>query len=352
MKRSILYIIMCMASLAVTAQTQFRTQELQRLATAVALDAQSVPEGWSHPTASDIRLTVHMGQNTIDHIGLCLFSDELRSMDKSPVFDFLERYFLQLKYPPQSQTLSNMIRDDQFRFVNGSLETVGNILSTDGFTYSCDNHRYEATWTRNGATLLAVSFPVEYELISGENKIEAEDNLQADIRRTTISQTPDTAGQAKAATYISNDFSNRLYYIKGGLVSDSRHPVETAANMMLSQGTAGSYTIRLTQLSYGFRKTTFDVPLRQWIAFCRQHGCELYFGVEDVDQEGNTDCVVMAVNTAENYNHVLTVRIPHHVIDAKAGIIEARLYPYVPMHNVQNLFAAYRKSNPKTFVSK
>ncbi len=339
-----------MAIFQVMAQTRFRTQELERLAASVSLDAQSLPEGWSHPTASDIRLTVHKEDKTIDHIGLCLFSDELRSVGKSPIFDFLERYFLQLKFPPKSKTLSNMIRDDQFRFIMGTLENVNSLEPSDVFSYSYDNHRYEASWSRNGTTQLAVSFPVEYELISGENKIEAEDNLQADIRRSVISQ--ESTRQEKVNTYISKAFSNRLYYIKGELVSDARHPVETAANMMLNQNTDGDYAIHITQLCYGFRKTEFDVPLRQWIAFCQNHGCELYFGLENTDLEGQTNCVVMAVNTAENYNHVLTVSIPHEVIEAKTGIVEARLYPYVPTHNVLNLFAAYRKSNPKTFVSR
>lgn len=338
-----------MASLLAMAQTGFRTQELERLATAVSLDAQALPEGWSHPTASNLRLTVHTMDKTVDHIGLYLFSDEIRSAGKSPVFDFLERYFLQLKYPPKMKSMANMIRDDQFRFITGTLETINDIQSTDGFSYSYDKHRYEATWSRNGSTLLAVSFPVEYELISGENKIEAEDNLQGDIRRTAISERHPSNQNDSCYT---SDFRNRLYLSDGALIVDSRHPLESAANMMLSQQASGDCTIRMNQVSYGFRKTTFEVPLRQWISFCQNHGCELYFGVEQMTSEGDVDCVVLAVNTSENYNHVLTVRIPQGVIDAKTGIIEARLYPYVPTHNVLNLFAAYRKSNPKTFVRK
>ena len=101
MNRNILYIIMCLVALSASAKTSFRTAELGRLAQVLALDTEILPEGYSHPMAKGIRLTVHQTEQTVDHIGLYLFNEDLRSVGKSPIFDFLERYFLQLKYPPQ-----------------------------------------------------------------------------------------------------------------------------------------------------------------------------------------------------------------------------------------------------------
>jgi len=352
MKQSILYIIICLTVvLPVSAKTSFRTAELERLAKVLELDTDLLTEGYSHPTAQGCSLTVHQSEQTIDHIGLYLFTEEIRQTGKSPVFDFLERYFLQLKYPPLLKSTSNMIRDDQFKFLTGSLGTVSEILLTDVFSYSFDNHNYQATWSRNDQPLLSVTFPVEYELISGENKIEAEDNLLADIRSTKVDVSKEKPF-SKNDHYLSKDITNRTYLQRGKLVSDVHHPAESAANMMLSLHTEGSFNIKITQLCYGFRKTVFEVPLRQWIAFCQSHGCELFFGIEDVSDEGSVNGVVLAVNESENYNHVLTVNIPTDILDSKSGTIEARLYPYVPTHNVRNLFAAFRKSNPKTFVSK
>ena len=352
MKRTFLYIVIgIMVVLTAMAQPRFRTTELRRLANVLALDAITLPEGYSHPTAKGLSLTAHVKEQTIDHIGLQLFNDELRTTAGSPIFDFLERYFLQLKYPPTVKTASNMIRDDEFRFVTGSMAVIDQLRPTDDFTFSNDNHRYTATWSREGRILLSVSFPVEYELISGENKIEAEENLQADVQQTALPTfLPDDS--QRDDHYINDCFSNRLYYQKGRLIANSQHPIETAANMMLSIHAKGRYDISLTQISYGFQKKAFQVPFHQWIAFCRNNGCQLYFGVENIGSEGEVNAVVLAVNGAENYNHVLTVTIPAEVIGRRQGVIEARLYPYVPMHNVQNMFANYRKSNPKTFVSR
>ena len=89
MKR-LLYIIICLALvLSASAKPSFRTSELERLAQALALDIDALPEGYSHPTANGLRLTVHQTDETIDHIGMYLFSEEMRQMGKSPIFDFL-----------------------------------------------------------------------------------------------------------------------------------------------------------------------------------------------------------------------------------------------------------------------
>ena len=351
MKRSILNIIGLLLVLTVSAKASFRTSELERLAQVLALDVQNLPDGYSHPTANSLRLTVHQTDLTIDHIGLYLFTEEMRQLGKSPIFDFLERYFLQLKYPPQVKSMSNMIRDDQFKFLAGNIETVDRLLPTDRFSFSNDNHLYQATWSRDDTTLLSVSFPVEYELISGVNKIEAEDHLVSDVKKTKV-VVPSGKPVVKKDHYLAEVFSNRIYPSKGGLIVSEKHPAESAANMMLSLQTKGDYQIRITQVSYGFKKTVFEVPLKQWIAFCQSQGCELYFGLEKLFDDSGVECVVMAVNTAENYNHVLTAEIPSDLMESQHGTIEARLYPYVPTHNVFNMFAAYRKSNPKTFVSK
>ena len=243
-----------------------------------------------------------------------------------------------------------MLRDDQFRFLKGSLSTIDDIRPTDDFTFTNDNHRYTATWNRGSKVLLSVSFPVEYELISGENKIEAENNLLSDIKNTVVKSAKKDS--QRNDTYINDCFSNRLYYYQGKLISNSNHPAETLANMMLSTQTRGQYDINVTQISYGFQKKIFQVPLRQWIAFCQNSGCQLYFGIDEMNEKGDISAVVLAVNQAENYNHVLTISTNTEVIDAEEGIIETRLYPYVPTHNVLNMFANYRKSNPKTIVKR
>ena len=340
-------------TVVVPAQITYRTQELQRLVTSLSVDASMLKDGCNYLMVKDQPVVVRVNDSTVEHVGFRLFPEDIRNIDKSPVFDFLERYFLQLTYPPVVKTSSMMLRDDQFKFVKGSLAMVRQIQPTDGFSYNYDRYRYVATWSREGKTLLAVSFPVEYELRSGENKIEAENLLMTDIQNTPIHEEKDIISEFRNETYITDLFSNRLYFREGELLCHADHPAESAANMMLTPNTPGDYQLHVTQRMYGFRKTDFTVPLRQWISFCQDHGCKLFFGTEDIHTNGIVDAVVIAVNKAENYNHVLSVSIPPQVIGEQKGTIEAQLYPYVPTHNVMNLFSnVYKKSNKKTYLNK
>ena len=351
MYKRLIYIILGVAlMLKASAQVNYRTAELQRLSKLLAVDQATLKDGYNYLTVNGQQVIVTVKGNTVNHIGLRLFGESTRNLDNTPVFDFLERYFLQLKYPPMVKTAQKMISDDQFQFVKGSLKTVDDIRPTDGFGFHYDKRQYTASWNRDGQPLLTVSFPVEYELISGENKIEAENNLLADIKRTEVKDV--TCKTAHDSHYINENFSNRLYYQKGELVSSVRHPAESVSNILLSLKAKGQYDLKVTQVSYGFKKTVFNVPLRQWIAFCQNSGCVLYVGIEDISEKGEVSAVVLAVNEAENYNHVLTVTIPQETIHDKKGSLNARLYPYVPTHNVKSLFAEFRKSNPKTFVAK
>lgn len=350
MKRLIYTIIGIVFVLSASAQISYRTAELRRLSNVLAVDESALREGYNYLKFNNQQIIVTVKDHTVTHIGLRLFAEGTRHLDDTPVFDFLERYFLQLKYPPTVKTAQKMISDDQFHFTTGSLKTVDDLQPTDGFGFNYDKRQYTATWDRDGQPLLSVTFPVEYELISGENKIEAENNLLADIKRTEVKDVAKKS--AHDSHYINDNFSNRLYYQKGELVSSVRHPAETASNMLLSLKAKGQYDLKVTQVSYGFKKTVFNVPLRQWIAFCQNNGCHLYVGIEDISEKGEVKAVVLAVNEAENYNHVLTVTIPQETIHNKKGSLEARLYPYVPTHNVKSLFAEFRKSNPKTFVTK
>lgn len=334
------------------AQVGYRTSELKRLATVLEIDESQLPaDGYQYLTSKGRQITVCTKDHQVSHIGLKLFDEEMRRLDKSPVLDFLERYFLQLSYSPVAMTKMRMVSDDQFRFLKGSLATVSEIRHTDSFSYSLEHNTYTARWNRAGKNLLEVSFPAEYELISGENKREAEDNIKADILRTVI--TVDTVNEASASGsyYILPEMTSRLYFRNGKLLESSLHQEQSVANMMLTTATDGNYILALTQLSYGFKKTDFEVPLKQWITFCRNSGCQLYFGVDHVEKDGTVSGLVLAVNEQENYNHVLTVEVPMAVLAQKSGRVEARLYPYIPTHNVKALFAKMKTSNEKEINS-
>ena len=144
-------------AVAAYAQVAYRTADLKRLAAVLTLDEDSfTDDGYHYLTADRQRVVVGVKGGVVCHIGLQLFKEEVRSIDNPPVFEFLERYFLQLTYPPQAKTKASMVQDDQFRFLTGSLQTVKSLLPTDDFSCALDHNSYRARWSRNGKDLLEV----------------------------------------------------------------------------------------------------------------------------------------------------------------------------------------------------
>ena len=358
----IIVYLFCLAPLGTWAETTYRSTEIKRLVDILQLKVDSLHEGTNifHLNNHPIKLVLKNGQ--VSFVGYSLFSDELKAIVHTPILDFLERYTLQLAYPKKDRPREKMLREDRFKIEKGSLSDIVNIKIDDVFSYSCENRRYVASWIRDGQVLLSVSFPAEHELISGENKIESEKNVESDMLCSQFDSIPSvnkslltpTAQQnyfiRRGELYLRNLFNSDSYYKCQNdsivLISDISYPLESAANMMLCLQNQSSYVLKIKQVMYGFKKKYFDVPLNNWISYCQNNDCKLFFGVESFSKD-MIRASVIAVNIAEEYNHLLFVNIPLTAIESGEGIIEAQLETFIPMHNVTNLFAKYNTDKNK-----
>lgn len=340
----------------------FRSATLQRLATGLKMPTNTLCEGYNHLTLDGRNITVHLTAGEIDHIGQSLFPDEMKTATTTLLLNFLERYALELRMPEANKTAALMLRDDKVTFNFGTLATFSALKGDEAFAYTKQLGQYTCTWSRNDKKVLELSFPADYQLLCGQNKIEVEKQLEADLNRAPVADTtfvqPDTAALAPTAqqqffirtggTYLDNRLNANLYYERVDsatfrLLADASFPAESCANLMLCPATSGHYTLNIEQQLYGYESKQLSVPLGQWLAYCQQTGCQLYFGVESTT-DNTVKAIVMAVNTQADYNHLLTFSVPFAVIEQQQGAIEAKLYSFVPMHNVRNIFGKYKKT--------
>ena len=342
----------------------FRAEVLRQLAGSLRINPDSIPEGYSSRVVDGKTISLVKEQGQLTHIGYRLFERDSVHSSHTNLIDFIERYFLQLMYPGV-RTQAQMHRDFRTQFDKGSLEDVRNIRPDDAFSLDIQaGKRGVATWSRGEQPFLVFSFPMEYSVLSGEDKLEAEANFADDLKRFKVQpievRVPDTSELTstrqynlkilKGNPYIDKRLNSDTYYIVSNsrptLILDITHPAESSANMMLNAATEGDYTLNIRQILYGYKQAMFQVPLLRWIAFCQSQGCQLYFGIEKV-LSTEVRASVIAVNEMAGYNHVMFVKIPLKVIDDQKGTIEAQVHSYVPMHNVANLFEKYRKKRNK-----
>lgn len=347
----------------------FRTETLRRLAKDLQLSPYTIPEGFSCKTIDGSCLSLIKNDEIVTHIGYHLFSEESHTASNSDVLSFVERIFLQLMYPGD-RSQNWLLRDYKLKFEKGGLSNVKNILPDDVFSISIiAGKKANAVWSRKNIPFIDFSFPMEYSLLSGEDKVEAENHFANDIMKSSLYEDYCPSPNNKLLTetsqrnyfinkgnsYIDMRLNSDTYYqlIDGklSLLLDVAFPAESCANLFLDAGTSGDYQLHFTQILYGFKQKQFSVPLRQWLNFCKIQGCRLYFGIEKV-LSTEVRASVIAVNELAGYNHVMFVKIPFKVVDDKAGEIEAQIHAYVPMHNVTNLFEPYKfrkKNNTNKF---
>lgn len=365
--RSIKYIIiaffLCLSLPSVSSKVGYRTNELRRLATVLHIQTDKLQVGYQRVMDRGESIVLHVNEDSeIDHIGLSLFPEYMKKMGNKVVMEFIERYMLQLQYPPSTKTPDMMMRDDNVKLTKGNLSTLKQLLPTDKFNLSCELFKYTATWQRDEKTILCITFPAEFELLRGINFIEAQQLFEGDSRKdvdftSTTSQLDKKQLKGTSLAncylyeggyYLNKQLNANRYYIenKNGklqpLLSDE-HPVESIANLMLCPEISDLRQLIITERLYGFQTKDFQLPLKQWITFCMREHCEMYFGVQEVTATA-VKATVIAVNTAENYNHMLTLTIPFTVITDPEGVIKAQLNCYLPTHNIRNLFG---KDNSK-----
>lgn len=350
--------LFCLLSLHALAIPTYRNGEVQRLIHVLNIDPKVLHEGEQLFDVDGRKIRVVVARNVVQTVGFQLFTDEMKKVLHSPVPDFLERYFLQMAYPQSDRPRERMAREDRFYFKKGSFETVATLRPDYAFSLDFDHKRYQASWSSEDREVLTVTFPAVHELLSGENKQEAENNVEADMKNV-VAEDVGSVDEAelrptlqndylmkRGATYMNKLFSSDMYYHRQNdslkLVADVSHPLESVANMMLAPDAQSALTLKVQQVLYGYKRKNFEVPLKNWVAYCRSNGCELYYGIESFEND-EVKTTIIAVNEEQGYNHVLFLTIPVEVIDRQCGDMTGTLQAFIPMHNVKSLVAQYHK---------
>ncbi len=348
-----------------TAKTLFRSSQLEKMATCLHLDTISRwKAGWHMQHSYGKRpLSIYVSPNgQIEHIGVQVFSAETKNELNLPIYNFLERYYLATLLPLwKDKTVAMQIAEDGIEFSKGSFASFDG-LNQNGLNISITNHgtkRYTVTWSRNDKVLCSISFPVDYQLLLGVNKNEAESRLPAMVRMTDYSVLPLQRSPAPkrlvymskekmyvepGESYMSEKITSRHYCVRKKTnefhwLYTSEYPAESLANMV-SGVMKNEKMLSIELRKYNYECETFAVHLDQWISFCQKEHCEPYFGVEELSQDSISASLFM-VNNQLGYNHIMFMKMAKADVAKKGTVIRAHLHCYVPINNIGNLYHEY-----------
>lgn len=312
------------------------------------------------------------------HIGFRLFSEASKADYPSPVYHFIERYLLELYLMDDPTLQLRMLTEDKVKiafpsYANGTIrEQIKRLLAIDttnlSLSMSQDDAFYNVSLSDNQRTLLAMTFPVQYELLLGGNKKEIESTLYEELLSYKESayrtDTSLTAKQGKllvdmgnnvfrqvGMTYMIDSMNSDSFYrrLSNGTyepIVDSKHPEESMHNLILLPNNR-DVKVEITQMLYGYKKQTFDATLSKFLSYCKEEGCTTYVGIEEITTEKITGTIILH-NQAYGYCHQLYFNSPLQLIsNPKREKLHLTLYAYVPTHNIQTLFFEHINSKVK-----
>ncbi len=373
---SLLALLLCLTGSRTAAQqtAAYRTLKLEEIAGRLAdRGIRITDEGMYDASVLCPGKQVEMRKDIfgrVGFIGLHLFSSELRTNYALPVYDFMERYLLELLLLGEEERQVKLREDKVEVQLNGMAYGKGMrrladfILPIGGdspFALQADSAGYRAGWQVSAGTV-ALVVPKQYELIFGSDKAEMEKGLMEELARVEARRTvwdtlrpEELLPAARKGYYIRRGTSYMIlalqtdtYYkdMGGGrcvLLFEKGLPGESLANLF-QEGFYGERRVamRIKHHCYGNRVTEFQVDVQNWVEYCRAQKCHIYFGPETLSDTEISGTVVVT-NPDLGYNHILYFRCATDIFDRKRPSVDVDLYTYVPTHNIKDLFYDYQK---------
>lgn len=361
----ILYIGIALLGLVFTTEAQsgawYRTQLLQQLGEANRLTLTPPPANISVVVGSckGYPVTAEWESGIVSHLGIKLFEPEMKQAINKPLCDFAERYLLEELSCESPEEWERKRISDRVT-PSGSPYSVIGQHELHFSINSPESGKYELCWENtNGQTLYTLTLPANWELISGEHKIEMENNLRQRLMKHPIDgklpRTPKASRLEKTTTkgvvvykrghYMIPQMASALYYreekqgeeIGYTLLEEPKYAAESLINLLSVPALAQNYTVQITQQKYGFTSESYTLNLSRLVSFCLDNGCHPYVGIEESNEHEIVAALLM-VNPDWGYNHILKVTMKKSEIGRKNGALKATINAYTPTHNLETLY--------------
>ena len=364
MRIQLTIISILVSTASVLAATSFHTPRLEMMAKALALKLPDTmePNMDTDGLATFNNRKLRIRTNTfgdISHIGYKLFNlpepMDANTQANLPVFDFIERYLLELDLRLDGRSREQRMDIDQVVIPKGTMNMLYAITPEIPFQIEAIPRRmFRFTWTTNGQEV-SLSFPASCQLILGANAIELELMAEKDIQRLIPMTSSDiisdwsTAKVSKSQgllviegeSYVSELIRSDIFLKEENgvrtLLCDSLTPTKSISNIVLTGLFEREIPMILRLNRYGHKIDTFETSLQQFISFCKMEDCQLFFGIKSIGKE-ELSGTLFANNEKLGYNHLLSFVFPLGILKGKEQTVRGTSYVYIPLNQLDDEF--------------
>lgn len=316
----------------------------------------SIPDGLECDTIVDINgYAVHIIKNNgkIKHIGLDLFSDEMKHLLNEDLFNYIEEALLAKSLKVNDELYDKLVISkgiiSDFKSLTPESDCTVNTLNSKSMSIE---------WVKDNKKI-SVSIPIGYDISSKGNRSDIENDFISRLcsfKGSRLEFSPfdidllepygDDEFIYPGATYQSKDVTRNTYFNSKDInpVWDADLPLESMANLFIFPSDKyGDTKVSMTILKHEYgEKESLSLTLNQLLSVSENEGCVSYWGVERYEN-GILEGALFLYNRQKGYDHVLKIECnPIDVIN-DMGEIKARASLFIPTNNVQNLYSPYVK---------
>lgn len=313
--------------------------------------------------SKDKPVIVHRSTDgVINHIGIKFFHRDVIEKHPSPIYFFIERYFLELMLMESEEEIATKMKLEHvkisselisFMSLKEGLRNVVSKVSHDFSVYiTSNNNRYAVSCLNDNKLLVKISFPIRYELITGNTKLEAENSVYPQLLMFDRKDFNSLTSSSYMSSYRDSMFcANEDYYVTEDIVSTSFYKkLEDTYIPVFSSGYLEESVYNLFNLGYDWgvkanieqsmynKKLRFETSLAKLSSFLMDKGCSLYTGIRKYDKT-KIEGVLMGVNMELGYQHIMMFSFDKRIFDHPNDYkVDIKMFSYVPIHNISSLF--------------
>lgn len=273
------------------------------------------------------------------------------------VYKFLQSYADTVK-TLKGIALKNRLANDGIEIKQGGFDQLRLIDEHTTITFMSSKGRYGVNIRSGEFSILDLTFPASFRLLTGLSLKELEARFLHELATFHCEDTVLTCQESmltpsllkgyyilKGDAYHLENIRSDIYLEKTGNhtyipVFSSDHLNESIGNLLLSESTPSSVKLHLVVRQYGFKKKELTIRMKDWIAYCKSRGCQLYWGIENTGPTA-LKASVFVVNDIMCYDHVMNVEVPYSIVSGEDSIVEGDVNIFIPTHNISTLFQEY-----------
>jgi len=323
-----------------------------------------------HTRENQLKIKVLRKNGKIMHLGLNLFREDEMSFFPKCVFNFIERYFLELLITEDINLLLKRSNDQRIvlllngqqvgKSIFGSIDNLQFLLNRQlQKKISLDSLNYTFIIS-DGFHELKLMFPANNNIINGMDKLELDKNLEVNLNNYTDKDKTTVAEKSiidfepfheyfisKGESYYKTITSSTFYRKVNNeylLLYDKKYLAASLTNMLIAGLSNTKKQIEIKHIQYGKEIRTYSLRLNNFVNYFKQENCKLYVGIEN-ENEDTLLATLVIYNPFLNYINIAYINTTANALFDASQKIDVKMYSNIPSDNIKDLYGIFKNDN-------